>query len=246
MLFAIISDIHSNLEALQAVLKDIRERDIHEIYCLGDIVGYGPDPDPCLDLIRTAGIHAIPGNHDEAVLQPQLTGTFNALATKAIDWTRAQLSSENLQYLAALPSQLQRHGCLFIHGALTAAHNYINSDAAAAENLEIFSRQYPDLHICFFGHTHISICYGEKRNMSPPHDCSLPVFLGSDERYLINPGACGQPRDGIIDAAYGIYDITENAYIHIRVPYDIETTRQKIYNNPELPDFLGDRLLRGR
>lgn len=246
MVFAVVSDIHSNLEAFEAVLADIDSRGIRQIYCLGDIIGYGPDPARCLDLISERAIQSVIGNHDEAVLKPELTASFNALATKAINWTRSQLSDIHLDLLKQLQEKLILDKFLLIHGALTGAHNYINSEREAEENLTIFKKNFPELQICFFGHTHISSCFGEDRLLNPTHDCSVPVELNRNLRYLINPGACGQPRDGFIEAAYGIFDSTAFSYSHVRVPYDQEITRRKIYDNPELPDFLGDRLLRGR
>jgi predicted phosphodiesterase len=245
---AIISDIHGNLEALEAVLADIREQGISEIYCLGDIIGYGPNPRECIDLVMKHCQVTIIGNHDQAALfDPE---GFNPGAERAIFWTRAQLESgdpagneRRWEFLGELPRIRREPPFMYVHGS---ARNPLNEyvfpeDIYNQRKLErIFGlvEQY-----CFQGHTHIPGIFTDDYNFLAPEEFDY-VYQLQDRKALINVGSVGQPRDGDNRACYVL--LNDRTVTYRRVPYDFEKTAQKIYPIPELDNFLGDRLRDGR
>lgn len=245
---AIISDIHGNHEALQAVLADIREREIKEIYCLGDIVGYGPNPKECVDLVRKSCQVTLLGNHDQgALFDPE---GFNAGAERAIFWTRHTLESGNSlenerrwEFLGELPRVHRETDLLFVHGS---PRNPLNEyvfpeDIYNQRKMErIFSlvEKY-----CFQGHTHIPGVFTEDLNFLAPEEIDFQYELG-EQKVLVNVGSVGQPRNGDPRSSYVILD---DRRIHFRrVEYDFGVTARKIYDIPDLDNFLGDRLRDGR
>ena len=248
-MIAIISDIHSNLEALQAVLKDIETQSVEKIYCLGDVIGYGPNPRECIDLVMELPV-VILGNHDQgAMFDPE---GFNAGAERAIFWTRAQLenSAENREkrerrweFLAERPRIHRDESCLFVHGS---ARNPLNEyvfpeDVYNPRKMErIFA--YIDRY-CFQGHTHVPGVFTESLQFYSPEEIDY-VYSLDGRKTMVNVGSVGQPRDGDWRSCYVLYD--GNGLRYRRVEYDIETTIQKIYDIPELENFLGDRLREGR
>jgi len=232
MKYAIISDIHSNLEALTKALEIIDQRSVDEIICLGDIVGYGANPNECLALIRQQCKTVIKGNHDEALLSESITAHFTEDARSAIEWTRKRISEENISYLRTLSLSIKKDDLLFVHASPCHPEQwkYIFEDNAAASALHCFSES-----LCFIGHTHTPAMFsaaGRVRNMM------------KGERYLVNVGSVGQPRDRITDLSFGIFDTDTWSYENIRSPYDVETAVLKILNS-ELPPRLGQRLLVG-
>ncbi len=263
---AIISDIHGNLEGLEAVLADIKERGIDEIYCLGDIVGYGANPCECIDLVMSTEVCLL-GNHDQgALFDPE---GFNAGAERAIFWTRKMLESGTQQgnekrweFLGELPRMRREPNFLYVHGS---ARNPLNEyifpeDIYNQRKMErIFSlvEKY-----CFQGHTHIPGVFTEDLNFLAPEECNDEFTFG-EQKTLINVGSVGQPRDGDNRAGYVILDLgapegeslaggpegddpTGGTVMFRRVEYDFEKTAEKIYAIPELDNFLGDRLRDGR
>ncbi len=245
---AIISDIHANLEALHAVLEDIDRQNIHEIYCLGDIVGYGPNPAECIDLVRQRCRVTLLGNHDQAALfDPE---GFNSGAERAIFWTRKVLESgprleseARWEFLGELPRVHRDNAVMYVHGS---ARNPLNEyvfpeDIYNQRKMEkIFS--LVERH-CFQGHTHIPGVFTEDLDFLAPEEIDFNYAL-TDRKALVNVGSVGQPRNADPRASYVVLD---GANLHFkRVEYPIEETRQKIHDNPELDDFLGDRLLDGR
>jgi predicted phosphodiesterase len=246
---AIISDIHGNLEALEAVLADIDQQDnIEEIYCLGDIVGYGPNPRECVDLVMGRAKVTILGNHDQAALfDPE---GFNAGAERAIFWTRNMLESDNSEanerrweFLGELPRMRREEELLFVHGS---ARNPLNEyvfpediyNQRKMERIFALVDQY-----CFQGHTHIPGVFREDLSFLSPDEVDSRYEF-NDVKTLINVGSVGQPRDGDNRASYVLL---EDRTVHFkRVPYDFEKTISKIYPIPELDNFLGDRLRDGR
>ena len=244
---AIISDIHGNLEALEAVLEDIERRGIREIYCLGDIVGYGPNPRECIDLVMGLE-HCLLGNHDQgALFDPE---GFNAGAERAIFWTRRTLEAkvdvkgdQRWEFLGELPRLRREADFLFVHGS---ARNPLNEyvfpeDIYNQRKMErIFS--LVDKY-CFQGHTHIPGVFTENLNFQSPLEIDNEYILGN-QKVLVNVGSVGQPRDGDNRSSYVIVD--DNKLTFVRVPYDFEKTIAKIYPIPELDNFLGDRLRDGR
>lgn len=246
---AIISDIHGNLEALEAVLADIDQQDnIEEIFCLGDIVGYGPNPRECVDLVMNRAQVTILGNHDQAALfDPE---GFNAGAERAIFWTRSMLESDSSsanerrwEFLGELPRMRREDQFLFVHGS---ARNPLNEyvfpediyNQRKMERIFALVDKY-----CFQGHTHIPGIFREDLSFLSPDEVDSKYEFG-EEKTLINVGSVGQPRDGDNRASYVLLDGTT---VHFkRVGYDFETTISKIYPIPELDNFLGDRLRDGR
>ena len=246
---AIISDIHGNLEALQAVLKDIEARGVSEIYCLGDVVGYGPNPRECVDLVMRCKVVLL-GNHDQgAIFDPD---GFNPQAERAIFWTRAQLenSSEPRQirerrweFLAERPRQVRENGFLYVHGSA----RYPLSEYVFPEdiyNMKKMERIFALVErYCFQGHTHVPGIFTENLQFLSPEDVNSQYKLDG-RKTLCNVGSVGQPRDGDWRACYVMLD--GETINFIRVEYDVETTIRKVYEIDELDNFLGDRLREGR
>lgn len=244
---AIISDIHGNLAALDAVLSDIADQGIQEIYCLGDVVGYGPNPCECLDKIMEID-RCILGNHDQAALfDPD---GFSSGAEKAIFWTRRQIENaddpKNIQrwnFLCELPRVHREGDLMFVHGsARSPLHEYVfPEDIYNAKKIErIFGliQRY-----CFQGHTHAPGVFTEDFRFQRPDQLNYQYSL-RDQKVMVNVGSVGQPRDGDKRACYVVLD---DLTIHYRrVVYDIDATARKIYANPDLDNFLGDRLYEGR
>ena len=244
-MYAVISDIHGNLEALEAVLREIPE-EAEEIYCLGDVIGYGASPNECCDLVRAYEMPVLSGNHDLAVtdLSTDLAW-FNPVAAAAIDWTREQLTQENADFLRTRPRTLRKEGTLFVHGSVRDPDEYIINAATARENLAILAAEYPDVQVCFFGHTHVKAVAPSPNGPSPGSQDALD--LGSGGPYLVNPGSVGQPRDGDTFASYVLVeDVQEGPLVTYRfVEYDVEKAQAKI-RAAGLPGMLADRLAYGR
>jgi predicted phosphodiesterase len=246
---AIVSDIHGNLEALLAVLDDIQSQGCEQIFCLGDVVGYGPNPCECLDLAIEFEA-TILGNHDlGALFDPE---GFSSGAEKAIFWTRQQLEQpgkeperqrQRWQFLCELPRRRQDGEVLFVHGS---ARNPLNEyvfpeDVYNTRKIEkIFA--LVDRH-CFQGHTHVPGVFTEDCRFLSPGDLSGRYVLGED-KVMINVGSVGQPRDADPRASYVVLD--GDLVEFRRVDYPRQKTIQKIYDIPALDNFLGDRLLEGR
>jgi diadenosine tetraphosphatase ApaH/serine/threonine PP2A family protein phosphatase len=246
---AIISDIHSNLEALQAVLADIARHNIEEIYCLGDVVGYGPNPRECVDLVMQCKVVLL-GNHDQgAMFDPE---GFNPPAERAIFWTRAQLEAavENREarerrweFLAERPRTFREDGFLFVHGS---ARNPLNEYVFPEDiyNQRKMERIFALVdRYCFQGHTHVPGIFTENLEFYSPEEVDYNFKLDG-RKTLCNVGSVGQPRDGDWRACYILLDADTIRYR--RVEYDIDKTIQKIYAIPDLENFLGDRLRDGR
>lgn len=247
---ALISDVHANLEALTAVLEDIRGQGITEIYCLGDIVGYGPNPCECLDEVIKSSRVTILGNHDQATLfDPD---GFNPVALQAVYWTREQLESDNgspsqinkrWDFLGELPRTHTDGDFLFVHGSPREPTNeYVfPEDVYNQRKMDaLFSRVE---RYCFQGHTHIPGIFTIDREFLTPEDINYKFRLG-DEQIMINVGSVGQPRD---NDPRGCYVVIEDSILtYRRVEYDVDRTAQKIYDIPDLDDMLGDRLRSGR
>lgn len=249
-MYAVISDIHGNLEAFQAVLEDIPE-EVEEIYCLGDVIGYGASPNGCCDLVRELQIPLITGNHDLAVTD---LGTdlawFNPVAARAVEWTREQLSDDNADFLLSRPRTMQGHGALFVHGSVRDPDEYILDSVTAEENISLLNSEYPEAPVCFFGHTHVKAIAPFPRSQTPIAP-SEPVDLSEDGPYLINPGSVGQPRDGDTFASYVLAEGTEPEaedpprILYRFVEYDLQQAQARI-RQAGLPGMLADRLAAGR
>ena len=244
---AIISDIHSNLEAFTAVVEDVKTLDVDQVVCLGDVVGYGPNPRECVDLAMECDV-VILGNHDQgALFDPE---GFNSGAERAIFWTRSQLENDSgpraearWEFLGERPRQFRDGEFLFVHGS---ARNPLNEyvfpeDVYNPRKMErIF--QLIDKY-CFQGHTHVPGVFTESLTFAPPAEVDHRFRLG-DSKAMINVGSVGQPRDGDWRACYVFVDDHEVNFR--RVEYDVDSTVKKIHAIPELDRFLGDRLREGR
>ncbi len=245
---AIISDVHANLEALRAVLADISRQEITAIYCLGDTIGYGPNPRECLDLVMAHCAVCLLGNHDEAVLyDPE---GFSSAAERAARWTRKQLapcsdderSQARWDFLCRLPRFHRDGDRIFVHGSVrNPLSEYVFpedvQDLRKMEGLFALIRR-----VAFQGHTHVAGIFSSQLRFVFPHEVPVGYPLGT-EKVMINVGSVGQPRDGDARAAYVVYD---DETVHFRrVPYAAQITADKIHAEQELDDFLGDRLLAG-
>lgn len=242
MRILVISDIHANLTAFETVLEDSKG-DWEYVWCLGDVVGYGPDPNECVDLLKTLPHLCLAGNHDWAALGRLDIRTFNPDARKAVTWTRDTLTPENTAYLEALPTT-------FVIGQYTLAHGsprepvweYILEPIVASLNFSNFETPY-----CLVGHTHQPVIY-ELLNEQGDTDMIAPVYRQTrplnGRRVIVNPGSVGQPRDQNPDAAYAILDVERNVWEHRRVPYDIAAVQKRMAQF-EMPERLIARLAHG-
>lgn len=234
MRFAIISDIHSNLEALEKAFEIIEKKNIDEIVCLGDLVGYGASPNECVELTRKRTSHVLLGNHDQAAFDLSQTEHFNRHARTAAYWTNQTLTQENLEYLKALPLQCTLGDLTFVHASPKepSQWEYVFSAHEAKSNFEYFRTR-----LCLIGHTHIPGIFPENLKTQKSR-------LSSDNRYIINVGSIGQPRDGNWRLSFGLFDTSAWTYELIRSEYDVQAASEKIVA-ADLPRFLADRLLVG-
>ncbi len=239
-MYAILADIHSNLTALKAVLEDIERRGgVDEVWCLGDIVGYGPDPHECIDTLRQMKIVNIMGNHDAAAVGKIDIAFFNRDAAAAIRWTAGQLTHDDYVYLNQLPLSIERESFTLVHGSpRDPVREYLHSTHSAEQNLPYLHTMY-----CLVGHTHSPTVFvfndtadGTMKRFEP----DSPLMLGED-RLIINPGAVGQPRDGDPRASYALLDSDAGTLTLHRVSYDIPAAQAKIMSN-NLPASLAVRL----
>lgn len=243
---AILSDIHANLEALTACLAHATKHGANEFAFLGDLVGYGADPQACLELIRShaeRGALVLRGNHDDAALGG-LCEDMNFVAREAAIWTRAQLSAGERDFLSGLPYEIKQAGQHFVHAS---AHQptqweYIASDTAALRCLAATSAGR-----IFAGHVHHPVWYfsAQARVAVFQPQAGIPVPLSASRRWLLLTGAVGQPRDGNPAAAYLLFDETHALLTHYRVPYDWRSAAAKI-RAAGLPDSLATRLAQGQ
>ncbi len=240
MRYAIISDIHGNLEALQAVLKDIEQQEIDKYICLGDIAGYGADPNECLEIVRELNCPCVVGNHDAGVLGTTDINKFNTAAKAAIEYHKKTLSDESKAYLLSLNFTERVETFTIVHANLQdpPEWGYV-FNSYEAEQLFPYQKDK----ICFFGHTHIQCSF--QSNTTTPFSKAARMKVKPGHKYLVNVGSVGQPRDGDPTAAYGIYDLVNNTIIFRRVPYDIEKAQQKILD-ADLPNILALRLAIGK
>lgn len=242
MRILIISDIHANLTAFEAVLDDAKGQ-WEYVWCLGDVIGYGPDPNESVELLRTLPHLCLAGNHDWAALGRLDIRTFNTDASKAVAWTRAQLTTDNVAYLEALPVTFVIDQYTLAHGSpREPVWEYILEPTVAAHNFSHFETPY-----CLVGHTHQPIIYeqvGEVHEI----DAILPTYrqkrVLNGHRQIINPGSVGQPRDANPDAAYALLDVETNVWEHRRIPYNIAETQRRMRKH-DLPERLIARLEHG-
>ena len=240
--YAILSDIHSNLTALEAVLADLEKLGrVDEIWCLGDSVGYGPDPHECLEIVLSRCSLCVAGNHDLVVIGKLDTSVFNQDAARAASWTRCQLNKEETGFLTGLPLIVEKGDFTLAHGSpRSPIWEYITSGKEAEENLAHLKTSF-----CLTGHTHVAQyfqCRESCNSVRPEAGASLKL---EDSRYFINPGGVGQPRDGDPRAAYAVYDSDTATIVFRRVSYDIAAVQTRM-QKAGLPLWLTERLAYGR
>lgn len=240
MRIAIISDIHSNLPALEAALAKIDELNIERIHCLGDIVGYGPFPNECVDLVRERCLVVVKGNHDSGLLGETSIDGFNSLGKQAIKWTQKQITPDNLDYLRGLPLIHVKDDITLVHAspAQPDQWTYVFTMRSATESFSAFTTN-----LCFIGHTHVPVVIGEDMSINAYHK-GEKASGQTQPRFLINVGSVGQPRDGNPNASFGTIDTETYEYELIRVEYDVEKTATSIVS-AGLPNPLAKRLYQG-
>ncbi|MFQ5329103.1 MAG: metallophosphoesterase family protein [Thermodesulfobacteriota bacterium] len=244
MQIAVISDIHSNLEALTAVLDRIDSFGVDTILCLGDIVGYNADPDRCVEIVREREIQCVLGNHDSWVCGLEGLDNINYPVRRTILWSREQLSPKNLDFLKRLPRKLSMDiGALAIHGWVNNTDRYIITTGDALINSELLAQEPHSPRLCFFGHTHKPIAYSTTESAVLVHRDEL-LILKEGRRHIINPGSVGQPRDFDNRGAFLIYDSEAGALRFHRVEYNIDATCRKIIA-AGLPATFAERLKTG-
>jgi diadenosine tetraphosphatase ApaH/serine/threonine PP2A family protein phosphatase len=240
MRYAILADIHGNLDAFRSVLQDIAGRGgVDELWCLGDIVGYGPEPSACLALLRQYPHICVAGNHDWAAVGKIDTADFNPDAADACRWTAGQLSAADREYLQELPLTVTRGEFTLAHGSpRDPLYEYIFSAVSAAGNFQSFGTTH-----CLVGHTHVPAVFTDSEVVCLKASLPPVLQLGGG-RLIVNPGGVGQPRDGDPRASYAIYDEAERVICSYRVPYDIAAVQGKM-SKAGLPVYLSERLSEG-
>ncbi|HEX4639660.1 MAG TPA: metallophosphoesterase family protein [Chthoniobacterales bacterium] len=240
MRYAIFSDVHANLEALEAVMTDAQEQKCTHYVCLGDVVGYNANPHECVALIRELDCPTVKGNHDEQASLAESSRDFNEMAEAAINWTRDHLDDADKMWLRDLKLQRQVRDFTIVHATLDTPEQwgyvFNNLDAAA-------SFTYQHTAVCFFGHTHVPMAFVRDDGVQRLRIDKLRIEPGN--KYFINVGSVGQPRDGEWRAAYCIYHADSAVVEQRRLKYDLERAQKKIID-AGLPRLLAERLAAGR
>jgi diadenosine tetraphosphatase ApaH/serine/threonine PP2A family protein phosphatase len=239
--YAILSDIHGNLHALEEVLRKVDELGVEEIVCLGDVVGYGAFPNEVVDLVRDRALITIKGNHDEAALDAAQEKYFNAWAVEAIRWTRDQLTGDSVSFLDGLPYVSRIDDVLLVHASPREPEKwrYILSPQAAASEFDAFEESF-----CLIGHTHVPMIV-LRTEVGASELLEDEVALPVGARVVMNVGSVGQPRDGDPRACFALIDVEDRSASLVRVRYDAEAAHRRIIE-AGLPFFLGERLLLGQ
>lgn len=224
MKVAIFSDIHSNLEALEAVLEDMESQSITHRICLGDIVGYSADPSECVKEIISLDCSALKGNHDEEATSQSSLENYNDLARESLFYSRENLDASQKDYLSSLPYQLELSDSTFVHSCLYQPQNWIYVLSYREASLNFENQSTP---VAFCGHTHYPLIFENNTPLRAYHTVKK-MKLNKRRRYLINVGSVGQPRDGDNRSCYGIYSPDDGVFEFRRVTYDIEKTAAKI------------------
>ena len=241
MRYAIISDIHGNWEALEAVLGECRKLRAEAFLCTGDIVGYGANPKECLDALRKLKAVAIAGNHDWAVSGRLDYSHFTPDGKDAINWSRTRMSFEDIAHLNALTVCLKNKDCVLVHGALKDPEHftYLDSISKAVDSFALM-----DVAVCFVGHTHVPKVFIQ-RGDSVLESEALDIEIDPAYKYIVNVGSVGQPRDGNPMASFCVYDTALRMITNHRIVYDIKKAQGKIIE-AGLPENLALRLARGQ
>jgi predicted phosphodiesterase len=240
MRYAVIADIHANLEALDVVLNDAKEQKCTHYCCLGDVVGYNANPKECLDIVRGMGMPCVKGNHDEYCSTDEDLEGFNPHAAEAVNWTRRQLRPEDRLWLRELKYVRLVASFSIVHATLDGPQRwgYVFDKLAAAASFT-----YQNTSVCFFGHTHVPVAFVRDSMVRGGTYSKFKAEPG--KKYFVNVGAVGQPRDGNPKAGYVVYDMDEGTIELRRLDYDIATAQRKIME-AGLPQRLADRLALGK
>jgi len=242
MRYAILSDIHANLEGLTVVLNSLRRDSIDAYYCIGDIVGYGANPNECIDEIRAISCISAAGNHDWAAAGIIPADYFNDFAREAVEWTGSVLTSGNREFLRSLGLVLQGTGITLVHGTLVEPHafHYMFNCGVARETFEAMQAN-----ICFVGHTHIAGFFVMDDKEGVSFNAQRQIRIEPGHKYIVNAGSVGQPRDNNPRAAYCVFD-TASMIVQIkRESYDVVAASRKILD-AGLPRFLAERIMVGQ
>lgn len=240
-LFAILGDIHANLDALNVVLDDCRAQGVTDFLCTGDVVGYNACPRECMKIVRSLGCPVVVGNHDYYVASQQNLDDFNPAAAAVVEWTREQLSEDDINWLRNLPFTVTQMGVTLVHSTMDnpESFGYVFDNLQAEANF--LMQKTP---VCFHGHTHCPMIYEKSMNgvfRIDPQDFTLPI----GRKYFVNVGSVGQPRDGDPRATYVIYDPKARQIRYRRLEYDIEAAQARI-RLAGLPERLAERLAVGQ
>jgi len=241
--YGVISDIHGNLVALERVLEVLNERDVGRYLCLGDIVGYGARPNECCDLVRELDGVSVVGNHDAAACRPGKERWFTPAARACILWTREVLTETNREFLSSLQTRATVGGAELCHGSLADPEAYVTMPVETLSSFALMEEQ-----VCFFGHTHYAEWFVQSEAERLPVQLSASAGgrfeLVPEHKYMVNPGAVGQPRDRNSQASFAIYDAEAGTVEIVRVGYDVATTQRQIIA-AGLPENMAARLLMG-
>jgi predicted phosphodiesterase len=248
MRYLILSDIHSNLEALEVCIQRAKQAGYDSVLCCGDLVGYGPNPIEAIDGIRALNPQTVRGNHDRVACGLDEATQFNPHARRAVYWTRSVLPDSYRQYLANLPigPLSVTDEAQIVHGAVTDEDDYIFTEADADENFLLTKKR-----ITFFGHSHFPVVFASEGKgtsvlaTSYEFDEFIAVKIDTGRQLFVNPGSVGQPRDGDVRASFAIWDQDRARMEFYRVEYDVERTQNKM-RELQLPTYLIDRLAHGR
>ncbi len=240
MKYAIISDIHSNLEAFNTVLEHAKEQGCEKYVCGGDVVGYNANPKECMDIVRQMEMPCVMGNHDQYVGEEFDLSSFNPVAAEAVLWTRAQLSEEEREWLRTLRFIRLVDTFAVVHATMDGPRywGYVQDKMGAAASFT-----YQTTQVCFHGHTHVPLAFRQDERVEG--GTYSRIELERNKKYFINVGSVGQPRDGDPRAAYVIYDTDEKVIELFRLNYDLETAQEKI-RAAGLPERLAERLAVGK
>ncbi len=240
MKYAVIADIHGNLEALKVVLDDAKSQKVTHYCCVGDTVGYGANPKDCLDIVRQMNMPCVKGNHDEYSSSEEELDGFNPHAAEAVTWTRKQLTKEDRQWLRDLKYVRMVASFSMVHATLDGPGRwgYVFDKLMAAASFT-----YQNTSVCFFGHTHVPVAFVRDSVVRGGSYSKFKVEPG--RKYFVNVGSVGQPRDGNPKTAYVIYDLDESTIEIRRLDYDIPTAQKKILA-AGLPPRLAERLSLGK
>lgn len=238
MRIGIFSDVHSNIEALEVVLQALQYENIDYTVCLGDLVGYGPNPNQCVEKVMETVDHVIAGNHDYAAIDQVSTEYFNEYARRAINWTHDVLTSSSNHFLSHLPLVHAEEGITFVHATPDAPEEwrYILTNDHAHRSFDAMKTS-----ICFVGHSHTPVAFIRDDRGEIAICDTTEISIEEGKKYIINEGSVGQPRDGDPRACYGVLDTDTKRFRLKRLPYPVDQVQKKMWKE-HLPSFLIHRL----